>query len=85
MLPYHLASIVPLSLAIENQMRSYNLQRGTPESAAPKSLQLRCVANAVTAGVPLFDRKSISKGCANEPVERTAVSRSAPYLASARS
>lgn len=42
--------------------------------AAPikrKSLQLRCVANAVTARVALFSRKWISEGCASDPVERT--------------
>lgn len=43
--------------------------------AAPiiiKSLQLWCVANAVTARVALFSRKWISEGCASYPVERTA-------------
>lgn len=37
-----------------------------------KSLQLRCVANAVAARVALFSRKWISEGCASDPVERAA-------------
>lgn len=69
MLPYHLASILLRSLAIGNQTRSYRLQRGAPESAAPKSLQLRSVANAAaTERVPLFDRKSISKDAQTPPL-----------------